>query len=344
MFGFRFIKTQPTQYLIQYRNGQPLREGAGLSFWYYAPSSSIVVVPTASVNEPFIFPEITSDFQEVTVQGQIIYRIADPRRTAALLNFALNPKGAYISEDPQKLSQRLIDQVQVAMRAEVQALSLKEVLAAGELLVTRVAKALHDHPTMEALGLELLGLSLLAVKPKPETAKALEAAAREALLRSADEAIYARRNAAVEQERTIKENELATEIAIENKNRQVREAQMDAERSVQERKLQIRREEMTGKIGLEEQNKALVALASANAREEADAKAYGLAAMMKSFGDADPKMLQALASVGMDPGQLMALAFRDLADNATKIGQLNVTPDLLREIMQPQARQPQTRK
>ncbi|EJK81607.1 SPFH domain-containing protein [Rhizobium sp. AP16] len=344
MFGFRFIKTQPTQYLIQYRNGQPLREGAGLSFWYYAPSSSIVVVPTASVNEPFIFPEITSDFQEVTVQGQIIYRIADPRRTAALLNFALNPKGAYISEDPQKLSQRLIDQVQVAMRAEVQALSLKEVLAAGELLVTRVAKALHDHPTMEALGLELLGLSLLAVKPKPETAKALEAAAREALLRSADEAIYARRNAAVEQERTIKENELATEIAIENKNRQVREAQMDAERSVQERKLQIRREEMTGKIGLEEQNKALVALASANAREEADAKAYGLAAMMKSFGNADPKLLQALASVGMDPGQLMALAFRDLADNATKIGQLNVTPDLLREIMQPQARQPQTRK
>ena len=33
----------------------------------------------------------------------------------------------------------------------------------------------------------------------------------------------------------------------------------------------------------------------------------------------------------------MALAFRDLAENAAKIGQLNVTPDLLREIMQPGA-------
>ncbi len=221
------------------------------------------------------------------------------------------------------------------MRAEVHTLSLKEVLAAGELLVGRVAGTLQGHPALQALGLELLSLSILAVKPKPETAKALEAGAREALLRSADEAIYARRNAAVEQERTIKENELATEIAVENKKRQVREAQMDAERSVQERQLQIRQEEMTGKIALEEQNKALVALASGNAREEADAKAYGLAAMMKSFGDADPKMLQALASVGMDPGQLMALAFRDLADNATKIGQLNVTPDLLREMLQP---------
>ena len=111
---------------------------------------------------------------------------------------------------------------------------------------------------------------------------------------------------------------------------------MEAERSVQTRRLQMQQEEMTGKIGLEEQNKALVILASANAREEADAQAYGLAAMMKSFGDADPKILQALASAGMSPGQLMALAFRDLADNATKIGQLNVTPDLLREMLQPQ--------
>jgi hypothetical protein len=322
---------------MQYRNGVPSREGAGLAFWYFAPSTSIVVVPTASVNEPFIFPEVTADFQEVTVQGQITFRVADPRRTAALLNFTIGPKGTYVSEDPKKLSQRLIDQVQVAMRAEVKALPLRDVLAAGEALVGRVAAVLRGHQVVEALGLEVLGLSILAVKPKPETAKALEAEAREALLRRADEAIYTRRNAAVDNERTIKENELATEIAVENKKRQVREAQMEAERSVQERRLQIQREEMTGRIGLEEQNRDLVALATANAREEADAKAYGLAAMMRSFGDADAKILQALASVGMDGSRLMALAFRDLADNATKIGQLNVTPDLLREMLQPPA-------
>jgi hypothetical protein len=308
-----------------------------LAFWYFAPTASIVVVPTASVNEPFIFPQITADFQEVTIQGQVTFRVADPRRTASLLNFTLGPKGAYVSEDPQKLSQRLIDQVQVAMRAEVQALTLKEVLASGQALVARVAALLRAHPTVEALGLELLGLSLLAVRPKLETAKALEAEAREALLRRADEAVYSRRNAAVEQERTIKENELATDIAVENKKRQVREAQMDAERSVQERRLQIEREQMAGRIAIEEQNTALVALATANSREEAEAKAANVAAMMRSFGGADPKILQALASVGMDAGQLMAWAFRDLADNAAKIGQLNVSPDLLREMLQPQA-------
>jgi SPFH domain / Band 7 family len=154
MLGFRFIKTEPTQYVIQYRNGRPVREGAGLAFWYFAPSTSMIVVPTASVNEPFIFPEITSDFQEVTIQGQITYRVTDPRRTAALLNFTFGPKGSYVSEDPKKLSQRLINQVQVAMRAEVQALSLKQVLASGEPLVERVAGLLQDQPTVKTLGLE----------------------------------------------------------------------------------------------------------------------------------------------------------------------------------------------
>src|SRR5690242_8783815 len=119
MFGFRFIKAEPTQYVIQFRNGRPVREGAGLAFWYFEATSSIVSVPTESVNEPFIFPEITQDFQEVTVQGQVTYRVADPRKTASLLNFALDRKGRYASEDPTKLSQRLIDEVQVVMRAEV---------------------------------------------------------------------------------------------------------------------------------------------------------------------------------------------------------------------------------
>ena len=154
------------------------------------------------------------------------------------------------------------------------------------------------------------------------------------MLRQADDAIYARRNAAVENERTIKENELSTEIAVENKKREVREAQMAAERAVLERKLDMERAEMEGRTDLEQRNTALVRLASDNARAEADAKAYGLTAMMAALAGADPRVLQALASIGMEPKQLMALAFRDLADNAAKIGQLNVTPDLLREVLQ----------
>src|SRR5260370_31498599 len=230
MFGLKFIKTQPTQYVIVFRNGRPRRQGAGLSILYFAPTSSLVVVPTASVNEPFIFTEVTSDYQEITVQGQVIYRVADPLRTATLINFTLDSKGRYASEDPEKLSQRVIDQVQVAMRAELQSMPMKEALASGEPLVAKVGEALRATPMIAALGLEVLALSILAIKPKPAAAPALAAAAREALLRRADEATYSRRNAAVEQERAIKENELNTEVAVENKKRQIKTPQMEAER------------------------------------------------------------------------------------------------------------------
>ena len=336
MFGLRFVKTQPTQYVIQFRNGRPVREGAGLSMIYFGPNSSLVVVPTQSVNEPFIFEEVTADYQDVTVQGQVTYRVAEPKQTASMLNFALDAKGRYASEDPQKLSQRLLDQVRVSMRSELQSLPLKEALTSGERIVSRATDTLRNSPTLGALGVAVLSLSVLAVKPKPETARALEAEAREDLLRRADEAIYTRRNAAVEQERSIKENELNTEIAVEAKKRQIKETQMEADRALRERRRLIDQEEMAGKVKIEEQKKELVDLAAANAKQEADAKAYGIDAMMKAFTASDPKVLQALASVGMQPGQLLALAFRELADNAGKIGQLNLSPDLLREIMSAQ--------
>jgi hypothetical protein len=54
---------------------------------------------------------------------------------------------------------------------------------------------------------------------------------------------------------------------------------------------------------------------------------------MKALEGVDAKVLQALASVGMQPDQLVALAFQGLAERADKIGQLNISPDLLRELL-----------
>ena len=54
---------------------------------------------------------------------------------------------------------------------------------------------------------------------------------------------------------------------------------------------------------------------------------------MGAFQGVDPATVQALASMGMKPNQLIALAFQGLAEKSKKIGQLNVTPDLLTELM-----------
>jgi hypothetical protein len=255
-------------------------------------------------------------------------------RISQLLNFDLDAKTKnYVSEDREKLSQRVINVIKVLTRKELQSLALPDALRASDALVNQVTAGLMASKEIDSLGLEILGLSVLAIKPNPDTARALEADAREQILRQADEAIYQRRNAAVEQERAIRENELNTEIAVENKKRQIREAQMDSERAVQEKQHQLREAEMASKIFLEEKNKQLVALSVDNKRAEADAKAYEISEVMKAFEGVDSKVLQALASVGMQPDQLMALAFQGLAERAEKIGQLNVTPELLRELL-----------
>ena len=337
MLGVKFIKVQPTTYLLEYRGGQIVREGLGLSFFYYAPTTSLVAVPIASVDVPFIFQETTADFQTVTIQGQVTYRVAEPKRLAALLNYTLAADGdTFVSDDPVKLPERVIHVINVLARAELQKLPLREAIRASDELVTAVKARLVGSEEIVSLGLEVLGLSILAIKPTPETARALEAETRERLFREADEAIYARRNAAVEQERAIKENELNTEIAVENKKRQIRETQMDAERAVQEKESLLKKEALETNIGLEDRRKSLVALAADNAKAEADARAYGVSSTMKALSTADARVLQALASAGMKPDQLIAYDFQELAGKADKIGQLNISPDLLRELLTPQ--------
>ncbi len=333
MFGLQFIKVDPTMYLLQYRKGKLVRKGPGLSFFYFAPMTSLVVVPVGSTDLPFIFKEVTSDFQEVTVQGQVVYRVVDPVLLAGMLNFTIDAeKQRYVSDDPEKFPARIVNQVQVLLRGELQGLSLRDVLKSSEALVKRVRDALGRAKVLVALGIEVLDLSIIAIKPTPESARALEAGVREQLLKEADEAIYDRRNAAIEQERAVKENELNTEIAVENKRRQIRETQMDAERAVQEKQRLLKEEDMTGRIALEEKNKDLVQLSAENARVEADAKAYSMAAVMDAIAKIDPKVLNSLASMGMQPNQLIAASFRELAESAAKIGELNISPDLLREL------------
>jgi hypothetical protein len=88
MFGIRYLKVPPTTFLLQFVNGRVVRQGSGLSFFYFAPRSTIVAVPVGSTDVPFIFNETTADFQDVTVQGHLTYRVADPVTLAGLLDYS----------------------------------------------------------------------------------------------------------------------------------------------------------------------------------------------------------------------------------------------------------------
>jgi SPFH domain / Band 7 family len=312
---FSYIKIPATHYAIHYQQGRIRREGPGLSFFYYAPSATIAAVPLGSTDAPFAFVESTADFQEATVHGQLTYRVTDPKKVASLLNFSFGNKGQYLADGPEKLQERLVKNAQVAARTVTQRITLREVLTSSTALSAEVSAALKSSESIASLGVEILGLAIVSIRPTPEMAKALEAETREALQRKSDEAIYARRNAAVEQERRIKESELNTELAVEEKKRQIREAQMTAE------------------IAIEEQRAQLMDQKVANERKESDSRAYSLQVTAKALETMDWKKLMLLSPGGLDAKQMIALAFQELAGNAQKIGELNISPDLLRGLI-----------
>jgi hypothetical protein len=104
------------------------RKGRGLSFLYYAPSANIVSVPMASVNIPFVFTEPTADFQTVTVQGQMTYRIIEPKQASTMLDFTIHAQWHYRSDQYQKIPERLVYGLQTLVRAKIQRLPLREAL------------------------------------------------------------------------------------------------------------------------------------------------------------------------------------------------------------------------
>jgi regulator of protease activity HflC (stomatin/prohibitin superfamily) len=309
-----YMKAGPTTYVIHHQNGRVRHEGAGLAFFYFAPASTIAAVPLESGDIPFAFQETTGDFQGVTVQGQLTYRITDPLRAASLLDYSVSPLPghAYTSDDPDKLRDRLVQTTQTLTRAVVQRMPLRTALLGSEPVAAEVLAALRTAEVVQMLGVEILGLVITSLRPTPEMARALEAEAREELQRAADEAVYARRNAAVEQERRIRESELNTELAVQEKQRQLREAQVAAD------------------IAVEQQRTVLIDARVDNERKDADARAYALDAVLEPLRRTDWKTLEAVG--GGDARGTVALAFREIAENA-QIGTLNITPDLLQSLL-----------
>jgi regulator of protease activity HflC (stomatin/prohibitin superfamily) len=315
MLGISYRKSNPTDYILHFSKGSLAHEGPGLSFFYFAPSSTIVSVPQASVNIPFVFNEPTADFQALTVQGQLTYRIADAKRAAAMLDFTLDAKGKFASDQYQKLPERLVYSLQTLVRAEIQTRPLREALVSGDSLTSRVQAQLKASPEIQQLGVEILNLAILSLRPTPDMAKALEAEAREAMNRKADDAVYLRRNAAIEQERHIKENELQTELLVQAKQQELQQRHLEAE------------------IALETQRAALTEQKDANERKEADTKAYALKAVLAPVQGLDWHTLMMLNPGSGDARTSIAMAFQELAANAQKIGEINISPDLLRSLL-----------
>ncbi len=280
-----YFKSEPTEYILAYSNGSIFRQGAGRAFWYWSPSTSIALVPLSTIDAPFVFNESTGNFQTIVLQGQITYRIVDAEMLARLMNFTINPRThQYRSNDPEKLNQRIINIVQMHTRNELQQFVLEDALRSSEQLARTVLARINSEQSLATIGVEVMSIFFTALRATPEMTKALEAEYREALQKRADQAIYSRRADAVEQERKIKQNELSTDVDLEQ-----------------------RRQE-------------LVNLRGENERKQAEF-------------EAEVTRIQLTPYQAFEARLLLALAMRDLAGNAQRIGNLTITSEILEQIL-----------
>lgn len=354
MFGLKHIKFDSMTHIFHFSNGNVKREGRGLSFFYFEPNSSIIAIPVGSNDLPFIFNESTNDYQTVTIQGQISYKIGNPKVLADVLDFTVNDNGRYKKNDIEKLNQRIINEAQTATSSYVHGIKLKDAIRSAKSIEERILEGLQSSQTISMMGVEILGANILAVTATPEMIRALETGTRERLQQEADHAIYERRNFAVEQERKIKESELNTEIAVEEKQRQIAEKKMESSvqtaennRKLREMKLeadtvlqnqkaasdrQLREMKLEADIAIEDRKKIFIEQKTANDKKEAETRGYALEATLAPYRNMDWQTLTALNN-NPDPKLNISLAFRQLAENADKIGNLNISPELLDSIL-----------
>jgi len=332
MFGIKFIKFDAMTYVMQFKKGKLKNEGRGLSFFYSSRRSSIVAVPMGSNDIQFIFNESTSDFQTVSIQGQITYNIEKPKQLAEVLNYMVNVTGKLNTNDNEKLKQRLVNEAQTAATTFIQGMILKETITNAKLIEEKIKEGLNSSETVNSLGVSIMSVNVIAVKPTPEMSKALETTTREALQQEADAAIYDRRNFAVEQERIIKESELNTEIAVQEKEKQIAEKRMEKEHLEEENTRKLREMRTDADIAVEDKRKQLIAVKVENEMKEADAKKYSLEAQLEPYKKMDWKIISAMNKNGNSAKNDIAIAFRELAENAQTIQNLNITPDLLQSL------------
>ncbi|MBE5827263.1 MAG: hypothetical protein E7307_11570 [Butyrivibrio sp.] len=378
----KFKKFDPNDYVMVVKNGKIVRQGLGLSLFYNELTTNIMVAPSTAFDGTFAFDDlVTSDYQRVCVQGVTTYMLTDYEKAVQMLDFSYN-RGVAVREKigatMALLEKRINNIIKAIIIREVSRKDVRTIIRCADEMAKVIVDKLADDESIGKLGVSIVAVNILGINPNAETRKALEAAAREQILKEQDDAIYMRRNAAIEQERVIKENEINTEIKVAEKEREKEEKEQDMLRYIQqcqldmkkeeqereqamklnamkselamttekqEKELELKRkavakrreidnEEMLGKIELEQKNKDLTAMEAENAKIKADQEAYAVEGIVRAYNNLNVALVEAFAMTQMDPATIMARGFMSIGENAGKIGNFNITPDLLQTITQ----------
>ena len=321
---FRHLRSERSRHLIHFRGGKRKRSGRGLAFWFLPMTSSVVEVPTDDRDLPFLFHARSRDFQDVTVQGAVTYRVADPEALAERVDFTVDLASGRHREQPlDKIADLFTQRAQQLAIDHVAEREVRELLAGGlEPVRERIAAGLIASDELAGLGLEIAAVGVASVAPSAELEKALQTPALEEIQQSADQAMFERRAVAVEKERAIAENELENQIELA-----AREARLIEERGANDRR---RAEESAAALAIEAEavcarrRRDGGAFASAS-RTSSAARADGIALVEGARVDAEERRMELVKD--LPSHALMGLAAREFAGKLRRVDRLHLAPD-----------------
>jgi regulator of protease activity HflC (stomatin/prohibitin superfamily) len=328
---FRHLRAEPSAHVLHYHKGRLRRSGRGLSFWYRPLVSGLAEIPLDDREQSFLFTGRSLDFQDVTVQGAVTYRVAKPEELAKRLDFSIDvDRGMYLRKPFEQLTgimAQLAQQVALDFMAHQ---PLRTVLQEGvQSLRDRIDQFLRGSGELPGMGIELVSVRVAKVSPTSELEKALQAPTRETIQQTADEAVFQRRAQAVDKERAIAENELQNKIELARR----------AEALI--------RQEGANEVHRHEELSAALRIEASAAADTAKVKADGDAAVIRSKAAARAEAIDQVhgarnraEAVHLDAyGRLPAaivfgLAMRELAGRLQKIDHLNLAPDAFGPLLQ----------
>lgn len=318
------LRADASSHVIRYRNGQVVRSGRGLAFWFRPLDTAIAEIPLDDQELPFLFRGRSADVQEVITQGIVTFRVADPEALATRIDFGIDLQNGRHTKTPlEQLSDRLTQLAQQHATELISTTPLRELVADGVgRLRQRIGDALVADSHLAEMGLAIVSVRVNAVQPSSEVEKALAAPTREGISQQADEAAFARRAAAVDKERAIAENELGNRIELAR-----REANLVEQEGANDRQ---RATEKAAASRIATESRAAERRISAAAESEA----------IKSVeGERTAIEIERLAAYRDLPAAvLMGLAAREFAGKIETIEHLNLTPDLLGTLLADLAR------
>lgn len=311
----RHLRAEPSSHVIHYKNGRLHRSGRGAAFWFMPLDSGVVEVPVDDRELGFLFHGRSSDFQDVSVQGVLTYRVVEPSVLAERIDFGIDlSSGRHLREPLEQLRGMLTQLAQQLALDFISVTAVRELLASGhEQVRRRIHEGLQREDALASLGLELVAVRVAAIRPEADLEKALEAPMRESIQQQADEASFSRRAMAVDKERAIAENELANRIELAR-----REEQLIAQRGANERRSASEKAEA----------QRITSEAKAQStRIGAQADADALEVVEKVRLAAEQARMDIQRSV--PPVVLFGLAAQQLAGKLERIDHLNLAPDSL---------------